>query len=1223
MKKFLLIFFLIAPAIGFPNNYFFKNFITSDGLSTLKTNKVIQDNEGYIWIATENGLNRFDGTNFKVYTQNIKDSTSILGNVIMDLLIDHKGVMWIATEGGVCKYIKELDCFSPAPDSAIAREYSRAILQDKKNNYWIVNENTISIFNKKWKKLESFNNNPEHKNYLGDASFYCIDEDNDGLIWIGTQKKGFLSYNFETKEIIKFGDRIGTQEIFNIFSDSYGNIWIGTPNAPYLYVKSEDKLINLQLPDCEMNLPRVPVSCTFEDNNGDIWLCHWGNGVTKYNLKDNIYEWYKPADNNSRSFSSGSVEYGFQDKNGNLWFTGATTGLTVSYASSKKMNIIIDPNNPDAGIFRSPVTAITKDLNGNFWFGTDGSGITIWNPYNNIINEYKHSPSDTLSYGGTSVLSLYTNNMGHVWGGGYNSGLNLFNPEDENFTVFLDDKAPPYNISGKNILDIAEDGQGNIWVATKGGGVNKINPVTLEKDVYKVENGLAHNSCICLFYDEGSDKMWIGSYGGLTIFDISSGTTKIYTKDGNNPKSLQSNWINDIYKDSKNRYWIGTQLGISFFDTATKEFTTFLENDGLANNSIMSLQEGPEGNIWIGTMDGLTKFNPDEQTFFNYNINDGLPDNQFRVGAVFHAGDQLYFGTNKGVLYFNPSEIKENTDIPIIRFTDLIINNKRIIPGRSKILKKHIDYSKTIKLKHNESFIRIEFIGLSYFQANNNTYKYMLEGVDEKWVDSKTTNYASYANIKHGHYTFKVQAFNNDGTPSEIREIKFRIRPAWYNTKIFWLIIIGSIIYFLVKVYSSREEQIKKDKEKLESKIKENEAKLNEKIREIEEKEKEILNTKEEESELKFQHEGIAKFSDIIASHRENINELTTSLITNIVKYIDANAGIIYVADESDTGKTILKPIGDFCFDSDEHEKHSFEDGEGNVGTCFNQKKIIELNDLPDGYIILRSGLGETSLKYSVLCPIIHEDKCLGVFELASLEKLEKYKIELVSKISENFASVLAISKANEQTKEMLKQNKIQSEELMAQEEEMRQNMEEMQATQEELTRQMEANKKTQNELLQEKALIDTFLKNAREYIYFKDKESRFIKASQSMATIFKVKNVEEIYGKSDFNFFTEEHARPAFEDEQEIIRTGNPIIDKIEKETYKDGTIKYVNTSKMPLYNENNEIIGTFGISKDVTESVTLKKEAEEIKENYKKLEKIIKQKDKLIKELQSKQKK
>ncbi len=864
MKKLYLILLFIVPSSLFSNSYTFRHFTPFEGLSTLKTNKVIQDPDGFIWIATENGLNRFDGSSFKIYTQNVDDSTSLAGNIIMDLLIDRNGVMWVATDGGICKYVKEMDSFVPAPDTSIAHRYSKAIVQGTNNNFWVVGKSIITIFDKKWKKLQVFNQNPESKNYLGEVSFVCIAEDKDGIMWIGTKQKGFISYDFKTKEMNEYGNRMQTQEVSGIFPDSYGNVWIGTYNEAYLYKKNDDILYNLAADDCPLNLPRVPMSYMFEDKDGYIWICNWDKGVTKYSIENDAYEWYKPSENDTKSISSGSIEYGYQDNNGNLWFAGTSTGLTVSYANAKKMYTILNPNYQDAGIFHSPVTAITKDLSGNFWFGTDGSGITVWDSYNNVLKEYRHSPEDSNSYGGSSVLAAYTDSEGQIWCGGYNSGLNLHNKND-NFTVFLPDKNPPYTISGKDIRDITEDSEGNIWVATNGNGVTKINPLTFEKEVYTVDNGLAQNYCICLYYDEETNKLWIGSSGGFSILDINSAQVKVYTKNENNPESLQSNQINDIFRDSKGRYWIGTQLGLSLFEVKNEKFTTYTEAQGLSNNSVMSIGEDLKGNLWIGTMNGLSKFNTETKSFFNFNINDGLPDNQFKMGAIFNSDNKIYFGTNKGVLYFTPSEITENKAVPRIRFTDFYVNNKHIEPGKSKILKEHIDFTKKIHLRHNENFFRIDFIALSYYQASKNTYKYILEGIDEDWIDSKTTNYASYTNIRHGRYTFKLQAFNNDGVPSEIREIKIKINPAWYNSKLFWLLLIGGIIYLLIKFYAYRENQSRKDKEILESRIKENENKLKEKIKELDDKEREAIDRTQHEEELKYQHEGISKFSDILA----------------------------------------------------------------------------------------------------------------------------------------------------------------------------------------------------------------------------------------------------------------------------------------------------------------------------------------------------------------------
>ncbi len=1189
MKKLFFVLFILLPFSLKSQELPFKNFTPFEGLSTLKTSCIIQGPDGYIWVGTENGLNRFDGVNFKIYTKDINDTNSLPGNVIMDLMTDNFGNLWIATDGGVCGYNSKQDIFFPVPDKTLATAYCKSIIKASQNNFWaITGGDIITLYDKNWKEIEAINNDPTDNDYIKNVSFYCLAEDKDGLLWIGTQEKGFYSYDLTSKKLTSYEEYINEKEIFQLFPDSYGNIWIGTHGTPNVFIKSENKIYPLNSPDCPYNLPPYSISHFFEDDKGFIWTCNWKNGITKYDIKTDRYTLYQHSDNNKYSFSKGSVEYTYQDKEGNFWFAGATTGLTVTYANIRKINKLSDMNFPAAGIFQSPATAITKDISGNFWFGSDGNGISIWNPRDGIIREYIHNPNDSTTLGGPSILAAFTDSKGRIWCGGYNSYLNLYDPENKSFKIFKPEGIPPYVISGSDIRAFVEDEDGLIWVATNGGGVNTYDLNTFEHKTYNVESGFAHNYCISLLNDN-EGNIWVGSYGGLTIYNKKHDSVRVFTKDEKDPNALQSNWINSLFKDSKGRYWLGTQLGLSLFNPETGECENYFESDGLVNNSIMSIQEDEDGMLWIGTMGGLSKFDVENKKFHNFNISDGLPDNQFKMGAAFKGSDNfLYFGTNKGICYFNPSEITKNPVIPTVKFTGLLVNNELIVPGKSKILEYSIDHTSKLKLKKHQNFFRINFTAISYYQAEKNTYRYILEGVDKSWIDSKN-NYVSYTNLRHGRYTLKVQAFNNDGIPSEIKEIKIIIKPKWYNTIVFWIIIIAGIIYLLYRYIEEREEQRRKNSEKIEQKIEENKQLLNEKIKELELKEEEINKKNLEELQIKYLHEGISKFSEIISQNRENVAELSTHLISELVEYIGANAGIIYVLDDSNEDKQLLKPTGFFCANIDNKEENYYNIGEGNIGTCFLKKEPLLLDNLPDGYFVLTSGLGDTNLRHAILAPILHEENCLGVIELASINKIESYKLEFIYKLSENFASALAITKANEQTKKMLRQNQLQAEELKSQEEEMRQNLEEMQATQEELQRQMESSEKAQIELSKEKALIDTLLKYSPEGIYFKDKESKFIKASQSMANDFKVKSVEELYGKSDFDFFTEEHARPAYEDEQEIIRTDKPIIDKIEKETYTDGTVRWVSTSKMPLYNEKGEIIGTFGITKDVTESYKL----------------------------------
>jgi len=350
---------------------------------------------------------------------------------------------------------------------------------------------------------------------------------------------------------------------------------------------------------------------------------------------------------------------------------------------------------------------------------------------------------------------------------------------------------------------------------------------------------------------------------------------------------------------------------------------------------------------------------------------------------------------------------------------------------------------------------------------------------------------------------------------------------------------------------------------------------------------------------------------------RQNINMLSKKVIVELVKFTDTSVGAIYLVDDNDPENIKLINSGSYCYESDKIKKNKdFIPGEGLIGSCYKDKEIMQIDNLPEGYINLHSGIGSKSLKHCLLVPVIDENTCQGIIELASAYAIEAYKINFITKLTETLASVITINKATDSASKMLEINKIQAEELKTQEEELRQNLEEMQTTQEELKKQIETSEKTNEKLLFEQSFSNSLLENAPEGIYFKDIESRFLKVSRSMKSVFNVKKVEDIYGKSDFDFFTEEHARPAFEDEQMIIKTGKPIIDKIEKETHADGRITYVTTTKMPLRNHKGKIIGTFGISKNITELI-------ELKQNLEKREKEMNIKEKMIANLQTEIKK
>lgn len=376
---------------------------------------------------------------------------------------------------------------------------------------------------------------------------------------------------------------------------------------------------------------------------------------------------------------------------------------------------------------------------------------------------------------------------------------------------------------------------------------------------------------------------------------------------------------------------------------------------------------------------------------------------------------------------------------------------------------------------------------------------------------------------------------------------------------------------------------------------------------------KEAEARKEEDEIRNWTAQGIAKFNDILRQDNNDLKKLAYNVIKNLIQYLSANQGGFFILEDEHSDEPYLNLISAYAYDRQKFIQKTIKVGEGLLGNCVLEKQSVFLKEIPKDYIEITSGLGGATPRSLLIVPLKKEDQITGVIEIASFNEIKKHEIEFVEKVAESIASTLVTVKLHEQTSVLLEESRKHSEEMAQQEEELRQNLEELKATQEEMARvrkeeerkekerreaeekMIEQLKEQQALLAQEKAFLDSLLNNLPESIYFKDRQSRFLRFSKSMLKLFKLNTPEELLGKTDFDMFDEEHARPAYEDEQEIIRTGQAIIDKVEKEVLPDGRINYVNTTKMPLLDQEGNIIGTFGISKNVTNFINMENELKE----------------------------
>ena len=358
------------------------------------------------------------------------------------------------------------------------------------------------------------------------------------------------------------------------------------------------------------------------------------------------------------------------------------------------------------------------------------------------------------------------------------------------------------------------------------------------------------------------------------------------------------------------------------------------------------------------------------------------------------------------------------------------------------------------------------------------------------------------------------------------------------------------------------------------------------------EMQKSLKKAKEFENERKAEEEkqnwatkGMALFGDILRQNNDNLNELSFNTIKNLVDYTKSNQGGVFVINDNDEHHPFLEMTACYAFDRRKYLDKTIEIGEGLVGRCFKEQKTIFMTDVPSTYINISSGLGKDRPRCLILVPLKYNDNVLGVIEMASFRVYEKFEIEFIEKLAESIGATLSSTKINVRTSELLAKSQQQAEEMLAQEEEMRQNMEELQATQEEMERKRHEQEQIQEELQQEITLLNALMENIPDYIYFKDENSHFIRISKSMVKLFNANAPEELVGKSDFDFHTKENAEKFFLEEQEIMRTNAPVVDNVVHEKFDGGKEQWVSTTKMPLINTKGEVVGTWGISKIITD--------------------------------------
>ncbi|MBG6233876.1 signal transduction histidine kinase/ligand-binding sensor domain-containing protein/DNA-binding response OmpR family regulator [Pedobacter sp. CAN_A7] len=814
----------------------FSTFTSKDGLSSNTVTAIIKDHLGFLWIATEDGLNRFDGTSFKVYRHVSENPKSLPINHVTSLFEDSDGTLWVGTNGGsVSIYDRnkdefiELGKYNKEPIGVAAN----SIVEDHKGDIWVASYSGLYVINRKTRIIEKIYQDSSDPGKLRTNTIISVFKDSRNIMWVGTDA-GLYRYNRASNSFTRFlytphGPKMQLSAfVLSLNEDKKGRILVATQGGLHVLTPKGEliKTLNQHGGD-NASLSNDIVYTVQVAKNGLLWL-GTEDGLNLVSIDSGLVYQYR-ADRRSRSsLKAKSIRAVCFGDDGITWvgtFQGGISKFDPNYTSFKRVE-----SNPffTNGLSAPVVTSFAEYKGKGVFVGTDGGGVDLFRPGNAAFTHYQILPHRRSKSGEPmSVLALEMTRNNNLWVGTYLDGVYVIDLATGNRKHLVKGSGPGH-LNFSDVFCIREDKSGLVWIGTNGGGINLYHPVNgrIEKLINNPVNALDPNRLshpvIRALEEDGEGNMWIGSFGGgISVYNAKKKRFSFYTKDKN---GLPSDYVTSIYKDSKGDIWVGTYGGgLNLLNKKTGLFTNFSIKEGLANDAIQKIVEDKTGKLWLSTNAGISSFNTVTKKFKNYTHHNGLQNSPFVLGAGICLSDgTLFFGGQEGFNYFDPSMLRMNKNVPSIVLTNLNVNSVPVIPSEEGPLKQSLLLAKQIALKHKDNF-SISFVALNYTVSEQNRYVYRLSGVDEDWTVAGKEHTAYYTNLDPGDYTFEVRASNNDGVwNTEGRSIIIHISPPFWRTSYAYLFyvftILGCILVIRYRGIKKLEMRFALEKERMEAK---------------------------------------------------------------------------------------------------------------------------------------------------------------------------------------------------------------------------------------------------------------------------------------------------------------------------------------------------------------------------------------------------------------------
>ncbi len=827
----------------------FKHLSRDDGLSQNTVQCILQDSTGFLWFGTQDGLNRYDGYQFKTYRLDLEATNSLPNDWISALVEDPSGDLWIATKGGLARWRRQNDDFvryshDPDDPKSLAGDYIHTLLLADDNKLWVGTYKAgLDLFDPQTETFEHLHSGPNLRTDLISDEVRALTRDHLGNLWIGTTggldrldvQTGLLTH-FQ-QPLSELADGAGSADddtpqkssglrdnrVQALLEDSQQRLWIGTYGGLHLWHQESGTIQHLEtVSEDQKSFGPDRVRALFEDDEGRIWLGAQ-RGLLLFEPQEQVSHRYlhQPAD--PHSLQSDHIMAIHQDRSGVLWVGTLGGGLNAwnpmtwlfqHYSSSPA-----DAGQADDQAYLSNqyVYAFSEAEDGSIWIGTQ-DGLDVLDPRTGrLTNPDRDRPGATDR---RHITTLHHDRKNRLWVGTLADGLFTYFPGANTLEPFATPSGEDFPALG--ITDLFEAPEGDIWITTYNDGLFHIDGRGNIQSFGRSTSGpkLTSNRLFTILGDH--QRLWIGTVGdGLDLLDRNSGEVRNFRQQKGQPGSLSSNTIIALHIDSSDRLWLGTQGGglvqlVELGETAGETvFRTYIERHGLPSRVVSGILSDAQGYLWLSTNNGLARFNPEAETFRVFDTSFGLQSNEFNFGAYFRSRDgQLYFGGDNGFNAFDPSQIESRAHVPPVVLTGLYKQNLPVD------IDQPLSDLQRIVLNHRDYVASLEFAALDFSAPERNRFRYRLIGLSDEWIDLGNFHRVTLTALPAGSYTFEAQGASNEGIWNE-QGLRLDIQvlpPPWRSNWAFALyglilISVGWIAFQAIRRKLKHQEELRQAKE--------------------------------------------------------------------------------------------------------------------------------------------------------------------------------------------------------------------------------------------------------------------------------------------------------------------------------------------------------------------------------------------------------------------------